>query len=311
MTARRIALTVVVVALVAGVAVYQARTLERADLDAAARATAPGQFMALTGGLTHYRLAGPDTGQRVILVHGFSVPSYIWDSTVVALAGAGFRVASYDIYGRGFSDRPRTRYRPELLVGQLGELLDSLGWREPVDLMGLSMGGPVVAAFAGEQPRRVRSLTLVDPAAGIQGPLPPIFRVPWLGPVLWQALAVPGMAAGQLTDFVEPSRWPDWADRYRVQMRFRGFGRALWSTLVEGAGRNLDSVYARVGAVGTPALLIWGTEDQTITIDKAAGVTAAIPQVQFHRIERAGHLPHMERADVVNPLLIRFLRTPR
>ena len=45
-------------------------------------------------------------------------------------------------------------------------------------------------------------------------------------------------------------------------------------------------------------------------IGEAAGVQKAIPQIQFHPIERAGHLPHMERTDVVNPLLIGFLRHP-
>jgi pimeloyl-ACP methyl ester carboxylesterase len=55
-------------------------------------------------------------------------------------------------------------------------------------------------------------------------------------------------------------------------------------------------------------LLIWGKEDQTVTIDNAEQVRRGIPQTEFHAIERAGHLPHMERTDVVNPLLIDWLR---
>lgn len=299
---------------VLGIAVaglYWVRNAERSDLDATVRASAPGRFVTLTRGVTHYDVAGPDSGQRVILVHGFSVPSYIWDSTVVALVGAGFRVARYDHFGRGYSDRPAVRYDGALLTGQLSELLDSLGWREPVDVVGLSMGGPVVAAFAGQHPDRVRSMTLVDPAAGPSSPLPVIFRLPVLGPVLWQIVAVPGMAGGQLSDFVEPAKWPTWVDQYRVQMKYRGFGRALWSTLQEGVVDDLDSIYSRVGAAGTPTLLVWGTEDQTVKIEHAASVTKAIPQARYHPIERAGHLPHMERGDVFNPLLIEFLRTTR
>ena len=88
-------------------------------------------------GVTHYDVAGPDSGQRVMLVHGFSVPAYIWDSTVVALTGAGFRVARYDQFGRGYSDRPDVPYTPDLFDRQLLQLLDSLGWREPVSLVGL------------------------------------------------------------------------------------------------------------------------------------------------------------------------------
>jgi pimeloyl-ACP methyl ester carboxylesterase len=292
-------------------AAYSIRNPERMDLDAAARQGVPGKFVTLGDGVTHYDVAGPDTGQRVMLVHGFSVPSYIWDSTVTALTGAGFRVARYDTYGRGYSDRPDVRYTSDLFDRQLMQLLDSLGWRDRVALVGLSMGGPVTANFAGKHPERVRSLTLVDPAAGTRSGPPAMFRVPGLGQVLWQTLAVPGMADGQLTDFVEPVKWPDWTSKYRTQMQYRGFGRALRSTLIESDGEVLDSVFARVGALGTPTLLIWGVQDSTVSIKNADGVRKAIPQAQYHPIERAGHLPHMERTDIVNPVLISFLRKNR
>jgi pimeloyl-ACP methyl ester carboxylesterase len=73
----------------------------------------------------------------------------------------------------------------------------------------------------------------------------------------------------------------------------------------------LDSVYARVGTLGKPTLLIWGMQDSTVSIKYADGVRKAIPQAQYHPIDHAGHLPHMERTDMVNPLLISFLRSQR
>jgi pimeloyl-ACP methyl ester carboxylesterase len=303
-------LVVVPVALVAAgvAALYVLRNPEKADMDAAARASAPGRFVTLGDGVTHYDVAGPDSGQRVILAHGFSVPSYIWDSTVTALAGAGFRVARYDYLGRGFSDRPDIAYTSDVYDRQLLQLLDSLDWRSKVDVVGLSMGGAVTAAFVAAHPDRARSLTLIDPVAGTRSAPPLLFRLPVVGQALWQGLAVPGMAAGQMSDFVEPAKWPDWVDRYRVQMQYRGFGRALLSTLDEGQGMVLDSVYAQVGRSGIPTLLIWGKEDSTVAITNAEAVRKAIPQARYHPIDRAGHLPHMERTDVVNPLLISFLR---
>ncbi len=302
-------LIVTAIAIIAfGAGLYAVRNPEDSHLDAAARRGVAGKFVQLEDGVTHYDVAGLDSGQRVLLVHGFSVPLYIWDSTATALSAAGFRVARYDYFGRGYSDRPDIPYTADLYDRQLLQLLDSLGWREPVDIIGLSMGGPVTAAFVSRHPERARSLTLVDPAAGTRGTLPLMFRLPLIGPLLWQTLAVPGMADGQLSDFVDPAKWPDWPARYRVQMQYRGFGRALLSTLREGQGMVQDSVYARAGASAKPTLLLWGTEDKTVTIDHADGVRKAIPQAQYHPIERAGHLPHMERTDVVNPLLISFLR---
>lgn len=287
---------------------YSRRNPERRTLDEFARSEAKGRFARLRDGMTFYRLGGPDSGTPVVLVHGFSVPSYIWDSTAAALAGAGYRVLQYDLFGRGFSDRPDVVYGADLVDRQLGEIIDSAGLRGPVHLMGLSYGGFVTGTFAGRHPERVRSLTLVDPMAGESGGLPRFLRLPLIGPALWQVMVVPGMAAGQLSDFIEPARWPDWPDRYRPQMQFRGFGRALRSTLMYLSRVSVDSVYATVGKQSFPVALIWGVEDSTVSIALSPSVREAIPRIQFHPIERAAHLPHMERADVVNPILLHFLQ---
>ena len=48
-------------------------------------------------------------------------------------------------------------------------------------------------------------------------------------------------AQEQLGDFAHPERFPDWPDRYRVQMQYRGFRRARQSDIVANAGgRNQD-----------------------------------------------------------------------
>ncbi|MFN8581658.1 MAG: alpha/beta hydrolase [Gemmatimonadaceae bacterium] len=301
---------VVLVVLAAGFYMfYSVRNPEKREMNDAARAGVPGKFVRLADGVTHYDIAGPDSGARVMLVHGFSVPYYIWDSTSAALAAAGFRVARYDQFGRGYSDRPAVRYTARLYDRQLLQLLDTLGWTGKVHLVGLSMGGPLVAEFAGQHPERVMSLTLVDPAAGPSGSPPRMFTLPVIGRMLWQSLAVPRMADGQSSDFVEPGRWPDWADRYRPQTTFKGFGRALLSTQVEAKRMNREKVFADAGKTGVPTMLIWGKEDQTVPIRLADDVIKAIPQVQFHAIDHAGHLPHMEQGAVVNPKLIGFLRS--
>ena len=307
----RRSLKVLAALIVVAAAVYFVRNPERRSLDAAERTAATGAFVRLFDGVTHYEVAGPDTGQRVVLVHGFSVPSYIWDSTFNALTASGFRVMRYDVFGRGWSDRPRRAYTLDLTDRQLTDLLDSLTWSGPVDLVGLSYGGAIVATFAGRHPERVRSLTMVDPVATTGSPLPAVIRAPLLGSYLWQVLQVPRMAEGQASDFVDPSKWPDWADKYRVQQRYRGFGRALRSTMLERPDVRIDTLYQRIGTLKTRSLLIWGSEDQTVPIAEAVTVRAAIPQMEFHAINGAGHLPHIEAASTVNPILIAFLRVGR
>jgi pimeloyl-ACP methyl ester carboxylesterase len=289
---------------------YYVRNPERATLDDVARKTAPGRFVRLSDGVTHYLVDGPDSGRVVVLVHGFSVPAYIWDSTAAALAGAGYHVLRYDEYGRGWSDRPNVEYTADLLDRQLGELLDSLRITDRIDLGGVSMGGWVTATFASRHPTRIRSLVLVDPVAG--GRAAPslsarLRAMPVVGDYLWQTTDVPNMANGQSSDFADPSRFPDWANRYREQVRFRGFGHAMLSTRRAEALVDFDSVYRAVDRTAVPVLLLWGKLDHTVPFERSAGVRAALPRAEFHPIEGAAHLPILERASVADSLIANFL----
>jgi len=98
-------------------------------------------FVALEHGYTYYRTANiEDCETPDVLVHGFSVPSYIWDPTFDFLASKGRCVVMLDLYGRGFSDNPDVEYTDELFAHQVIGLLDHLGL-EKASLFGLSNGG--------------------------------------------------------------------------------------------------------------------------------------------------------------------------
>ena len=298
---------VVLSVLVLGVTGFEMlRNPERETIDAAARKRTPGRFIRLSDGFTHYDVSGPDSGRAIVLVHGFSVPYYIWDSTAKALAAAGHRVIRYDEYGRGWSDRPAVVYNAELYERQLRELLDSLD-AQRVDVAGVSMGGWVTATFVSRHPERVRTLILVDPVTGTASRPGGLFAVPGVGDYLWQTLAVPRMAEGQFDDLLRPARFPDWADKYRVQTRFRGFGHSLLSTRRNIAGTDMDSVYRAVGATGVPTLLLWGIADRTVPFETNGSVRHAIPNAEFESIEGAAHLPIIEQAHHADSVILAFL----
>lgn len=288
-------------------ALYSSRDPESRDLDAAARAAAPGRFVRLSDGMTHYVVDGPDSGRVVVLAHGFSVPWYIWDSTAAALAAAGYRVVRYDAYGRGFSDRPAVEYSDRLYERQLGELLDSLRVAK-ADLGGVSAGGYVAGVFAGRHPDRVRSVILVDPVAGTSAASMRPYDLPLVGEYLWKWDNLPTMASGQTSDFIDPSRFPGWVDRYRDQMRYRGFAHSLWSSRVFRRGIDYDTVYRRVAAANVPVLLLWGEKDHTVPFERNELVRRSIPAVEFHAIPDAAHLPILERAPLTDSLIADFLR---
>lgn len=279
-------------------------------LDDEARKAAPGQFVPLPDGRVHYELAGPMDGQPVVLIHGFSVPYYIWDPTFPALAEAGFRPLRYDLYGRGFSDRPETEYTLDLFVRQLLNLLQGLGVERPVDMVGLSMGGPIAVSFTDRYPERVRKLVLIDPA-GLPFPKPKLsnlISLPWIGERLMDLLFERVMVNSQGNDFVHPERFPHFRAQYLPQTQYIGFRYALLSTLRGDVLCDHTPIFRRVGAQGRPILLIWGRLDKTIPFDTHRKVLEAMPGASFHPIDDAGHVPHYERPEVVNPILIEFLR---
>ena len=72
--------------------VFKVKTTEIQNMDEAARKNVPGKFVALTDGVTHYDDAGSAAAKTIILIHGYSVPYYIWDNTYSSLVQQGFRV---------------------------------------------------------------------------------------------------------------------------------------------------------------------------------------------------------------------------
>ena len=291
----------------AGIAGYYVwKNPETATLDAKAREGAPGKFVALSSGVTHYEVAGADTARTVVLVHGFSVPYYIWDSTFAVLKGAGYRVIRYDVFGRGLSDRPNAAYDGAFFDAQLDELLDSLHVTRPIDLMGLSYGGFVTSHYVNTHAARVRTLTLLDPVAE-RSALPVVLRMPWVNTFFWQAMQVPTMADNQASDFLHPEHFPGWADRYRPQMKYKGFGRALLRSLRTLSRTNIDSLYAGVARAGVPTLLIWGRQDPTVQFALSDAVRRNIPAVEFMPVDSSGHLPALEQSALVHPRILAFL----
>ena len=308
MRAFRVVAVLIVAVLAVGAVVQVAFDRERKTLDAAARATVSSKFARLTDGITEYQFAGPNDGRTVVLLSGASVPFYIWDSTATALAVNGYHVLRYNYYGRGFSDRPALRYDLATYDRQLTALLDTLGIRGPVDVAGLSMGGPVAANFADRHPERVRTLTLVDPAFGNPSGAPLPLRVPGVG-TLAMTLGASSMAKGQLDDFVHPERYPDWVSRYEVQMQYKGFRRSIMETRRGDVLQRPARSFTTLMRSPIPILLIWGKSDRTVPLSQSDSVRAALPRAAFHVIDDAGHLPNIEQAATVDSLMVHFLRS--
>jgi pimeloyl-ACP methyl ester carboxylesterase len=263
----------------------------------------------LPHGNTYYELAGPPDGAVVVLIHGFSVPSYIWEPTFQPLAQADLRPLRLDLYGRGNSARPKVDYTLELFVEQIADLLDALEIHTPVHLVGLSMGGPIAAGFCAAHPERAARLVLIDPAG----------MIPWTS-IRLSALRTPGLGEGifglfgkkfivrsQESDFHHPERFRGYGELARPQMLSPGYFRALLSTLRKGPLGDLSELYRQVGEQGREILIVWGQEDRTFPVALGQKALAWMPAARLEVIADAGHIPHYEHPEIVNPLLKCFL----
>ena len=284
---------------------------EKKTLDDSVRSMATGDFVELSDGFTHYELSGPTGGDLVVLVHGFSVPYYIWDPTVEGLTKAGYQVLRYDLFGRGYSDRPEATYDLELFVKQLDELTRQVIPDQKFNLVGLSMGGPIVASYVNKHPEMIESVTFIAPeiekvSAADIFPM----NVPLLGEWFTGVYLVPyRLPQTQPDDFYRPENFPDWVQKYTDQLQYKGFKRAILSTIRNLTGYDPYGIYEEYAENGFPTFLIWGTEDQTISRQGITIFMQAVPGVEYLFVEEAGHLPHYEQADLVNTALIEFYQS--
>lgn len=306
----RLTLAILLLGITSALGTFWFMDPEHRALDEEARREASGRFVRLDDGVTHYELAGPDTGRVVVLAAAFSVPAYLSDSLFQRLGRAGFRVLRFDYYGRGWSDRPRTTYDLDLFSRQLAGLLDSLRIPGAVDLAGLSFGAAIVTNFADRYPDRVRSLIYVDPVFNTGRQLPPRER----SALAWDIYMVfrggsEEMAVGQRDDFLHPERFPDWVDRYRVQQQFNGTREAWRRTRAAIAvAPHQDAQIRQVAANPRPVLIVWGRQDAGAPIVESTALLEMMPRAQFLSVDSAGHLPHLEQPDAVVPAVEAFLR---
>ncbi len=291
---------------------------ETRTLDEEARRQAGGSFIKLPDGYTHYEYlnnpglparSAASTLKSVVLVHGFSVPYFIWDPTFEYLAAQGFNVLRYDLFGRGYSDRPRQKYNLDLFINQLHGLLQALQL-DKIMLVGLSMGGAIASGFTAKYPDQVEKLILIDPIGTLPMPLSWMYKaaiLPGVAELILGLFGTERMVKALASDFFDPAHVQMFQDRYRTQMQYKGFKRAILSTVRNKTVDGFPEIYARLGKLSLPILLIWGRDDVTLPIEQSKSILALVPQAEFQVIEGCGHIPHYEKPARVNPLFQRFL----
>ena len=261
-----------------------------------------GNFIQLSDGFTYYKEGNMNSEKDVIiLIHGFSVPSYIWNPTYQKLKNQGFCVIALDLYGRGFSDNLNTDYTDLLMANQVIELLDHLNINH-AHLVGLSNGGRIISQVAVLEPQLIQSLIYVSSNSfeNIEATTDISVSIDEINEFISH---YPEIALGQLEDFFDPTQFPDWSKKYTTLQQFKGFARALIST--QKNHTNMDAIHQKIDDLNLPVYTIWGVADRIVVYanfkDK---LQKLLPNRKEFFIEKSAHLPQMENKTAFENILI-------
>ena len=307
---RKIAVAFVLIALVIAVPFLAAGWNEKPLTDEVRSAQAPGGTVSIDGGKIHYIERGPDNGPVILMVHGFSVPHFIFEQNAQALADAGYRVIQFDHFGRGWSDRPRTTYGIEFYDRELLQVFDALDLEEPVGLVGLSMGGVITTEFVANHPERVSKLFLLVPA-GLKNASDPdslstrMIMTPGLGDWIWRVFGKQ-ILQGRLDDETVLPPANRLQGDVTEQMNYRGYLPALLSSLRNLPMSDRDTAFERAAATGVPIAAIFGGADETISVESAAMMEALVPNAEVEVFADGTHSLNYQQFEAVNERLLAF-----
>ncbi|MEM9209950.1 MAG: alpha/beta hydrolase [Pseudomonadota bacterium] len=240
-------------------------------------------------GATAYELAGD--GPLIVLVHGLTTPSFVWDALLPLLHAGGYSTLRYDLYGRGGSDAGHAVYDAALYTRQLFDLLDHLEITNPVPICGYSMGGGIVACATASHPSRVSSLILLAPT-GFKTALDDAWRMlrtPVLGPAYMSLFGGTQIRRSALAEARELGLKSNIGELQAAATRKPGFLRAVRKSLIEGPMAGLEGVHAKISNTHIPVLAIWGRQDLVISIDGKDVLARLNPQAQQIVIDDAQH----------------------
>lgn len=224
---------------------------------------------------------GPEDGRpTVVFLHGLGVAdrSFLALSVGMPLATSAITV-HYDLRGHGRSDAPPTGYRAADHADDLVALLDAMGEREPVHLVGGSYGGAVATWAAMRRPERVASIFLMDGIMPIAG---------WTDHILpWLETAEDTLSGGDY-DIEDVAAMAGGMSVRKAASMARRIERLLFSTSLLADVRGEPSLGAtELAAITCPMFALYGSGSELLY--QGDKLVELVPQARTHVVEATDH----------------------
>jgi pimeloyl-ACP methyl ester carboxylesterase len=244
-----------------------------------------------------------DTGgdrDPIVLAHGLLMDRDMFAPQIEA-ADQGTRFITWDARCHGDTENTADPFTYWDLADDLKGLLDHLGIERAV-IGGMSQGGFVALRFALKYPERVSALVLIGTQAGVEDPEKVAVYEVMLD--VWEAEGLNDQLARTIAAIVIGNEWQGsdgWIAKWRQKPR--SLLRQAFQTLV---GR--DDIHHRLGEITAPALVIHGTADAAIELEKAQRLCSELANCRgMVAIEEGGHACNLTHPKLVNLALQQFL----
>tara|TARA_Y100000389_G_scaffold141425_1_gene139278 strand:- start:874 stop:1827 length:954 start_codon:yes stop_codon:yes gene_type:complete len=277
-----------------------------------------GSWVNLSRGNIYFQWHIPEVSEplkgTIVLVHGFSTPSFVWGGLLDNFLNAGYKVLVYDHYGRGYSERPNIQYDKELYLETLRELVVSQDIQESVHLVGYSMGGPIVGLYADQYPESTKSTTLIAPA-GFSTSIPNMkswTTMPLIGDWFWRVFSDRLYGIGSMSE-TQSSSDPlsinenQFLPLFQKQLQFRGFNESLLSTIRHFNLYDVREMYLSLSNKKIPMLALWGKKDGVVPYTGSKEYKSIFPEGNFISLEEGTHDITYRQPTIVGQEIIKFI----
>ncbi|HQU86213.1 MAG TPA: alpha/beta hydrolase [Pyrinomonadaceae bacterium] len=270
-------------------------------------------FTEVDGTTIHFQEFGTRGNPTLLLVHGYTASTFVWQSVAPVFADAGFHVVALDLVGFGFSDKPKSfDYTIASQARMIERFMDRLGIGRAT-IVGSSYGGAVSLTVALDYPERVEKLVLVDAVINNspkKHPIMKLAKVPGVGEVITPFLLdSKAFMRIRMRETLHPANHHLITEE-RIEAIVRPLSAADGHHAVLASGRNweADRIEEDLSLINQPTLIIWGENDNVIPIYNGEKLYNAILNSRFVVLKNCGHVPMEEKPEIFASLVTEFLK---
>ena len=229
-------------------------------------------------------------GQPILLSHGYSATSQMWQGQVEAFPG--YQVIAWDMRGHGQTDSPEDQslYSEAHTVDDMAAILAECGASKAI-IAGLSLGGYMSLAFNVSDPEKVRALMLFDTGPGYKNATA---REGWNETSKKRAVAFETKGFGAMGGSAEV--------RVSSHRSADGLARAARGMLAQFDARIIESL----PNITVPTLVLVGANDQPF-LGASEYMAAKVPGATKVMIPDAGHSANIDQPAAFNAAVTSFL----